>query len=67
MQNALLMAEAMTAAHIPFELHIYPEGAHGQSLANEESSNGREAYCIPHLQGWIDLAIQWVRDFHYGE
>lgn len=66
-QNALLMAEAMTEAGIPFELHIYPEGVHGLSLANAETGNGREAYDVPHLQGWIDLAIRWILDFNYGE
>lgn len=66
-QNAFMMAEAMLAAGIPCELHVYPEGRHGLSLATEEVANGKADYVIPHLQGWIDLAIRWVLDFNYGE
>ena len=66
-QNTLLLAEAMTAANIPYELHIYPEGVHGLSLANFETDNGKESINVPHLQGWIDLAIKWAMDFNYGE
>lgn len=66
-QNALLFAEAMTAAGIPFELHIFPEGPHGLSLANEEVANGDPTKIYPHLQCWIDLAIKWALDFNYGE
>lgn len=66
-QNSLLMAEAMLAADIPCELHIYPEGRHGLSLATEEVANGKADYVVPHLQGWIDLAIRWALDFNYGE
>lgn len=66
-QNSLLMAEAMVAAGVPCELHIYPEGAHGLSVATEEVANGNAANVIPHLQGWIDLALRWALDFNYGE
>lgn len=66
-QNALMMAEAMTNAGIPFELHIFPEGNHGLSLANFETNNGHASHIVPHLQCWIDLAIKWALDFSYGE
>ena len=66
-QNALLMAEAMTAAGIPYELHIYPDGPHGLSLADAETDNGNQSRNVPHVQDWINLAIKWVMDFHYGE
>lgn len=66
-QNSLMMAEALTEAGIPYELHIFPEGIHGLSLANEETMNGKEANYVPHVQCWIDLAIKWAMDFNYGE
>lgn len=66
-QNSLLMAEALTEAGIPFELHIFPEGPHGLSLANEETAGGRPAMNVPHVQCWIDLAVRWIKDFNYGE
>ena len=66
-QNSLLMAEAMTAAGVPFELHIYPEGPHGLARANEETCNGKPDHNNPHLQDWIELAVRWIKDFNYGE
>ncbi len=66
-QNSLLMAEAMTAAGIPYELHIFPEGRHGLALANEETDCGRAEMNVPHVSCWIDLAVRWINDFSYGE
>ncbi len=63
-ENSLLMAGALRKAGVPFELHIFPEGNHGLSLANEQTAAGRgEALIVPHVQCWVDLAIRWVRDF----
>ena len=57
-QNALLMAEAMTEAGVPFELHLYPDGPHGLALCTEQT-------CMlnPHCESWVKLAIRWVEDF----
>ena len=62
-QNSLLMADAMTRAGVPFEMHIYPAGHHGLSLADEQVSCGNPAGILPHVQSWIDLAARWVADF----
>ena len=56
-KNALLMAEAMTDAGVPFELHVYPDGPHGLALCNEQTR-----MLNPHCEGWIKLAIRWVKD-----
>lgn len=58
--NSLKMAQAYAAAHIPFELHVYPEGRHGVSLATEVTCDGNEDWILPHVAGWIDLAIEWA-------
>lgn len=63
LQNSLLLAEAMTAAGVPFELHIYPKGVHGLSLCNELTMAGNPDQLAPHCEGWIQLAIAWMRDF----
>ena len=34
MENALLLDAALRAKGVPSELHIYPSGGHGQSLAD---------------------------------
>lgn len=61
-QNSLLLADAMTKSKVPFELHIYPEGPHGLSLGIEETANGNPEYKLPHIKGWIQLAIDWVNE-----
>lgn len=66
-QNALLLAEAMTTASIPFELHIYPEGQHGLATADHETWNGNPNADVPHVTTWLPLAVRWIKDFHYGE
>lgn len=61
--NSLLFASALRENGVPFELHIYPEGPHGLSLCNKETWSNRENMLMPHAAGWIDLAINWIRDF----
>jgi acetyl esterase/lipase len=56
-QNSLLLADAMTKAHIPFELHIFPEGKHGLSTCTELVGTP-----LPHNECWMELAIRWVKD-----
>ncbi|MBQ9098427.1 MAG: alpha/beta hydrolase [Clostridia bacterium] len=58
-QNSLLLAEAMTAAKIPFELHIFPEGPHGLALCNEQTR-----MINPHCECWVDLAIKWAKELN---
>lgn len=61
-ENALLFASALRRHAVPFELHIYRNGAHGLSAANEETKNavgwGVQAEC----QNWIDMAAAWIRN-----
>jgi len=60
-ENSLLFAQALREKNIPFELHIYPEGVHGLSLATEETANGRSDLVSPHVAGWIKLCKEWLR------
>lgn len=63
-QNSLMLANAYTAANVPFELHVFPTGKHGLALCNEQTASGHgESYIIPHNEVWMPLSIQWVRDF----
>ncbi|MBQ8341122.1 MAG: alpha/beta hydrolase [Clostridia bacterium] len=57
-KNALLMADALADVKVPFELHIYPDGPHGLALCNEQTR-----VLNPHCEGWVKLAVQWVKDF----
>jgi len=60
-ENSLLFAQALREKNIPFELHIYPEGVHGLSLAAEETSNGRPELVSPHVASWIRLCKEWLK------
>lgn len=60
-QNSLLFAEAMTAAGVPFELHVFPEGPHGLSLANEMTATNENSI-RPNVAKWLELSIRWAKD-----
>lgn len=38
-ENSLLFFNALRKFEIPVEMHLYPVGGHGLSLANEETSH----------------------------
>ena len=38
-ENSLLFASALRRHNILFEMHIYPQGIHGQALATKETAN----------------------------
>jgi acetyl esterase/lipase len=60
-QNSLLFAEKLTHYKIPFELHIFPYGSHGFSLATPEVSEAKDnRFPDPHVARWIDLCIEWL-------
>lgn len=61
-ENSMLFAVALRKHNIPFELHIYPSGGHGLSLANEESMSVQNNFGIQEeCQNWIDMAGVWIR------
>lgn len=59
-ENSLLMASALRRAGVPAELHIFPEGEHGLSLANpiveRADGSGVQAECAQ----WAGLADAWL-------
>lgn len=52
-QNSLLFYEALVAHKVPAELHVYPHGGHGFSLA---LGKGR-------LSDWPQLCARWLAEF----
>lgn len=63
MENSLLLAEAMRKYNIPFELHIYPDGVHGLSMASGITSYNDDIFIVPHVQSWMPLAKEWLNKF----
>jgi acetyl esterase/lipase len=50
-QNSLLFAQALAAHRIPFELHVFPKGAHGLGLAENDPVVGQ----------WPALSVTWLK------
>ncbi len=63
-ENSLLFSMALRAAGVPFELHVFPEGRHGLSLADGETDKeGEDGYVVPCCQIWPELAWRWMGSF----
>ncbi len=60
-QNSIRLAQALCGQHIQTELHIFPSGGHGLSLANEITA-ASEAQIVPEIQCWPDLAARFLRE-----
>lgn len=59
-ENSLLFVSAMHRANVPAELHIYPVGGHGLSLANRLTCN-QDGYGVQEeCASWISLARAWI-------
>ena len=60
-ENALLFAAALSRARVPFELHVYPFGEHGLSLATAEVAEPEKGR-LPddHVAGWIRECGAWI-------
>lgn len=55
-ENSLFFAQGLRRNGIPFELHVYPEGNHGLSLATKETDSES-----PHVATWMGLCIEWLK------
>ena len=49
--NSLLFAGALSKHHVPFELHVFPAGAHGLGLAIHD----------PVVSQWTGLCATWLK------
>lgn len=61
-ENSLYLAAAMRKQGVNFELHIYPVGGHGLSLADTETA-GRPDQVEPQCQSWMALVKTWLEHF----
>jgi acetyl esterase/lipase len=59
-ENTINMASALARAGVPFEVHVFEEGTHGLSLADQST-----AACLwqldPDASRWVGLAEAWLR------
>jgi len=54
-ENTLLFASALSKHEIPFEVHIYPQGSHGLSIATNEVGSPNE-----HVSNWVSACLSWT-------
>ena len=61
-ENSLLFAGALQKQHIPFELHIYPEGQHGLSLADRRTAApGADSLLNLRVAEWFGACVRWMK------
>lgn len=61
-RNSLLYYHALMEHGICAELHIFPYGVHGMSLATKEVESPEEGcYADPHIAQWFDLLNGWLK------
>ncbi|KAI4439686.1 alpha/beta hydrolase [Schaedlerella arabinosiphila] len=58
-RNTVWMAEALSAAKVPFEVHIYEKGSHGLSAADQLSAEAKEQIS-PDVADWLECAERWL-------
>ena len=60
-KNAMILGKAYAEAGVPFEMHVYPDGPHGFSIANEIIARGRVSHIKPRIAEWVRLAAEWAQ------
>ena len=64
-ENALYMCEALSAKRVPFELHVFPYGEHGISLANAEVAP-KDEMISPYVGRWFDFSVKWLNEILFA-
>ena len=59
--GAVLLAGALSAAGVRYEMHLYPRGVHGLSLATPEVDEpAKHRLADPHIAGWFGQCLEWL-------
>ena len=61
-RNVMVLGKAYAEAGIPFEMHVFPEGPHGLSVANRITAMGRPHHINPRVAEWVRLAAAWAEN-----
>lgn len=59
-KQSLKLAESLADQGIPYELHIFEEGEHGLSLADQATA-GNTSQIMPDAAKWTGLADAWLK------
>lgn len=60
--NSLAMASALERAKVPFEIHVFQNGAHGLSLAKPSTSGGLRTMKDGDAAQWFGLCVAWLKN-----
>ncbi|MBR4702652.1 MAG: alpha/beta hydrolase [Oscillospiraceae bacterium] len=58
-RHSFTLGQALTAVGIPFEMHLFPQGAHGLALADGNNDLGMN---LPHVARWAALCAEWLEE-----
>lgn len=61
-ENSLVFFDALRKHNVSVEMHLYPVGGHGLSLANEETSYPDGGCVQPECQSWLGLSCVWIEN-----
>ena len=60
-QGSLTLGLALTRAHVPYRLTVYPYGPHGVVLSTKVTECGNAAFVQPLATGWPTDASEWMK------
>lgn len=58
-RNSLFFAAALREYNIPYELHVYPRGAHGIGMASKVTAS-HPGDIVPECQTWVSDSIRFL-------
>lgn len=61
-ENTLMFATALRKSNINTELHIFPHGGHGLSLANGITTGATGKENVPAVTAWVPLVRTWLEE-----
>lgn len=64
-ENSLLLSMALKKQGVNFEMHIYPSGGHGLSLANPETGGTDKNLLDPVCESWMGLLDKWIKNLDF--
>ncbi len=66
--NSMLYASALSKYNIPFELHIYPYGAHGLSTSDAQTMDGTQGNeKLAHVNSWLESLKKWLKLMNFTD
>lgn len=62
-ENSMMYCAALASHKIPFELHVFPKGPHGLSLADRQTC----PTCFSdYAAKWVQLCLKWFENVFYN-